>query len=205
MAGLRAKPETMDFRDLRVETGAVVQYDEAWDDLRFPAQGINPPGALSDPDVEATTGLLLFDAGGTELIAGVAQMPHSWDEETAIVPHVHWQKTTSAAGNVLWRFEYEVVDNGAVAAMDYGTVLDTGVVVPGTPDDNTANRVLISSFGEVDMANHFASVLILWKLSRVGGDALDTYGADARLIEFDIHYRINSFGSQEQFTKYERP
>lgn len=202
--GIRAKPETMDFRDLRLETGAIVQYDEAWDDLRFPAQGINPPGAGSDPDVDATTGLLLFGSVSTETIAGVAQMPHSWDEETAIVPHVHWQKTTSAAGNVLWRFEYEVVDNGAVAAMDYGTVLDTAVVVPGTPDDDTANRVLISSFGEVDMADHFASVLLLWKLSRVPGDALDTYGADARLIEFDIHYRINSFGSQEQFTKYER-
>lgn len=204
MSGARPKSESMDFQDLRVECGAVVQYDEAWDDLRFPAQAINPPGGVNDADVETTTGLLLFDAGTTEIAMGVAQMPHAWDEETAINPHIHWQKTTSAAGNVLWRLEYEIVANGGVAGMDYPNVLSNSVVVAGTPDDNTANRVLITSFDEIDMTGFPISSLVLWRLSRIGGDALDTYGADARLIEFDIHYRVNTFGSQGLFTKYER-
>jgi len=204
MAGIRAKAETVDRRALRYEIGSIGHYDEAWDDLRFPAQAINPPGGVADADLDPNTGLLLYDAASTEVALGVAQMPHTWDEGTAIVPHVHWQKTTSAAGNVLWRLEYEIVENGDVAAMDYGTTLDAATVVLGTPDDNTANRVLISSFGEVDMTDKIISCLIFWKLSRIGGDALDTYGADARLVEFDIHYRKNAFGSQGQFTKYER-
>ena len=202
--GIRAKPETMDMRDLRVEMGQLALYDEAWDDLRFPAQAINPPGGVSDADVDTDTGLLLYASNGTEIAMGVAQMPHAWDEFTAINPHVHWQKTTSAAGNVLWRLEYELVNNGEVAAMDYGTAIDASVVVPGTPDDATANRVLIPTFGEIDMTGMDISCLIFWRLSRIGGDALDTYGADARLVEFDIHYRVNSLGSQELFTKFQR-
>ena len=46
-----------------------------WDDLRAPVTAINPPGAESDPDLDASTGLLLFDAGGTELVFLMMQMP----------------------------------------------------------------------------------------------------------------------------------
>lgn len=173
-----------------------------WEDLKFPVQAINPPGQASDPDVEATTGALLFDAAATELVYGVAQMPHAWEEGSYIVPHVHWQKTTSAAGNVLWRLDYEVVNNGAVAAMDYGTQIDVTSPVDGTPDNDTANEVLISSFGSVDMTDCRISCLFLWRLSRIGGDASDTYGADARLLELDFHYQTDAAGSFQEFIKH---
>lgn len=180
----------------------IVRDGERWDDLRFPGQGINPPGAASDPDIESATGLPLFDSNGTEILAGIAQLPHAWCEQSAIIPHVHWQKTTSAAGNVLWQLDYEVVNNGEVATMAYGSQLQVSGPVAGTPDNDTANECLISSFGEVDMNRMRISSLLLWKLSRIGGDAADTYGADARLLEFDIHYKIDALGSAEQFTKH---
>ena len=171
-----------------------------WDDLRFPSQGINPPGAVSDPLTEATTGLKLFRANQTNMLAGVAQMPHSWVEGSIVVPHVHWQKTTSAAGNVLWRFEYDNVFNpNEISLLTYANQMDAAATVGGTPDDNTAQRNLISSFGNMAMDDKRISCCILWRLSRVGGD--DTYGANARLVEFDIHYQINSDGSQQQFVK----
>ncbi len=174
----------------------------AWDDLRFPAQGINPPGQVSDPDLEAATGMLLFDAAATNVIAGVAQMPHSWKEGTVIVPHVHWQKTTSAAGNVLWRFEYDTIVNpGEVSPLTFANQIDATTPVVGTPDNDTAGENLISSFGEVDTTDKIISTCIFWKLSRVGGDAADTYGAAARLVEFDIHYQLDSRGSTAQFVK----
>ena len=171
-----------------------------WEDLRFPAQGINPPGAVSDPAVESTTGLLLFSASATNLIGGVAQLPHGWVEESVIEPHIHWQKTTSAAGNVLWRFEYEVVDNGAVAAMTYANVVDS--LTSLAPDTNTANLVLVNSFGNVVMTGKHISCMMLWKLSRIGGDGTDTYGANARLLELDIHYQLNQAGSDQLYRKY---
>lgn len=140
----------------------------SWDDFRFPASGINPPGLGSDPDRETSTGLLLFDSASTEIIAGVAQLPHAWKETSDISPHVHWQKTSSAAGDVLWQFDYEVVNNGAVAAMDYGTQLQTTELVAGTPDNDTANEVLISEFDHIDMPGMNISCLVFWKLSRIG-------------------------------------
>lgn len=174
----------------------------AWDDLRFPAQGINPPGAASDPTIETTTGLPLFSASQTNLLAGVSQMPHSWEEGSVIIPHVHWQKTVAGAGNVLWRFEYDnIVNPGEVSLLTYANLLNATTTVAGTPDDGAARRNLISSFGEVEMTDKLISCCILWRLSRIGGDVADTYAEDARLVEFDIHYQLDSRGSLGQFTK----
>lgn len=172
-----------------------------WDDLRFPAQAINPIGSSAPADIETDTGLLLFDNSVAEVVAGVAQMPHSWLEESTIIPHVHWQKTTSAAGNVFWQFEYEVVNNGDVAAMDYGTTITTSAPVAGTPDADTANQILISSFGNVSMRGNRISSLVFWKLSRQPSETEDNYGADARLVELDLHYIRDGRGSQQQYTK----
>ncbi len=174
-----------------------------WDDLRFPASGIRITGAggAFPPGDDSTTGLLLFDPGRTETVGGVAQLPHSWKEESTVRPHVHWQKTTSAAGNVYWQFDYEVWNNGDTALLTYANTLFSTSPVAGTPDNNTANEILITSFGDIDMTGMTASSLIFWRLSRIGGNAADTYGADARLVEFDIHYEIDSFGSAMEFVK----
>ena len=170
-----------------------------WDDLRFPAQGINPIGSASPPGVETSTGLLLFSGTGTEVIAGIAQMPHAWEEGTPIMPHVHWSKTTSVTGDVLWQLDYEVVQNGDVAAMTYPNQLQVSTPVDGTPDNDTSGEALISSFGEISMLGYTASCMILWKVSRIGGT--DSYNSDARLFEVDFHYRINDFGSDTEFRK----
>ena len=174
----------------------------AWDDLRFPAQGINPPGAASDPNIETATGLPVFSASQTNILAGVAQMPHSWVEGSVIVPHVHWQKASAGAGNVLWRFEYDnIVNPGEVSLLTYANVLDALTPVAGTPDDGAERRNLISSFGEVETPGARISCCILWKLSRIGGDVSDDYAGLARLVEFDIHYQLDSQGSLGQFVK----
>lgn len=164
-----------------------------WEDLRFPAQGINPPGLVSDPDVETDTGMLLFDGASTEIVMGVAQMPHTWWEGTEIRPHVHWKPTTAAAGNVLWRFEYEIFTIGSDPTKAY-TAVDTLMPALDAYD--------IESLGYIDMAGWEASALIAWKLSRIGGDLTDTYEDDVRLYEFDIHYQIDALGSEEEYTKY---
>ena len=170
------------------------------DDLRFPSTGINPPGQASDPDRDVTYGAWLFDAASTEVIAVNGQMPHSWKQGTAIIPHVHWQKTTSASGNVLWRLEYIIAPIGEAMSTSF-TTLDATTTVAGTPDNNTANEHLITSFGSVDMTGYEISDMIICKVSRIGGDASDTYGADARLLEFDIHYTLDGIGSLAQFSK----
>lgn len=171
-----------------------------WEDLRFPATAINPPGLASDPGFDTTNGGFLFDAAGTELLFLVAQLPHAYKPGTGLKPHVHWQKTTSAAGNVLWRLEYKMCRIGEVMDADF-TAIDAAASVAGTPDTNTADKHLISSFTEIDGALLDISDMLLLKLSRIGADGADTYGADARFLEFDIHYQRNSPGSDEEYDK----
>jgi len=166
-----------------------------WDDLRFPAQAINPTGGAGAADIDSNTGTLLFAASGTELIAGVAQMPHSWQEETYIAPHIHWQTTDNNAGDVLWRFEYDIANVNEAFSGSY-TTLD---VVASS--ETNSNQHLIAGFGNVPMGLKKLSCIIMWRISRIGGDASDTYGSDARLLEFDIHYQIGSVGSGLPFRK----
>jgi len=171
-----------------------------WDDLRFPASAANPPGLTSDPDYDTTNGGWLFDASSVELLFFQVQMPHGWKEGSTIHPHVHWQKTTSAGGDVYWQIEYKHAPIGEVMDVAF-TTLTVSSTVPGTPDNDTAGEHLISTFGDLDMSGKTLSDMLLVKLSRNAGGGADTYGADARLLEFDIHYEINSHGSGREFIK----
>ena len=197
-----ASPTLRDYLDdeLKRLADLVNVKNVQWDDLRFPASAANPPGLSSDPDYDTTNGGWLFDASSTELLFFQAQMPHAWREGTIIHPHVHWQKTTSAAGDVYWQLDYKKAPIAGVMDAAF-TTLSVTSTVPGTPDNDTANEHLISTFGDLDMAGNELSDMLLFKLSRIGGDAADTYGADVRLLEFDIHYEIDGFGSGREFIK----
>lgn len=170
-----------------------------WDDLRSPATAINPPGQAADPDVDANSGLLLFDAGGTELVYVINQMPHGWIEGTTLKPHVHWMKTTSAAGNVLWRMRYRWANVRGILT-DWSDPVSEATVA--TADNDTANEHMITSFGDIDIPEGRLSMMMIFEIARIGGDALDTYAADAALLEFDVHYKKNAPGSVQEFIKY---
>ena len=197
-----ASPPLRTFLDDELQTIADLLNvkNPPWDDLRFPAGAANPPGLASDPAFDTTNGGYLFDATGTEVLFFQAQMPHAWKEGSIIRPHVHWQKTTSAAGDVYWQLDYKKAPIGAVMDAAF-TTLSVATTVGGTPDNDLAGEHLISSFGDVDMSGNELSDMLLIKLSRIGGNAADTYGADARLLEFDIHYQRDSAGSGREFIK----
>ena len=172
----------------------------SYEDLRFPATAVNPPGQAEDPDWDQVTPGWRFDASTTEVIHLIAQLPHQWKVGTTLGPHVHWMKTTSASGNVLWRFQYKWAPIGGVLDADW-TTADVTTTVGGTPDTDTANQHLISSFGDIDTTGKQISDVLLMRFARIGSDGSDTYGADARFLEFDIHYAIDGFGSDGVFTK----
>lgn len=176
--------------------GGLPQWGDGpfWEDLTFPATGLNPPGAVSDPDRDPDDGTLLFDAGSTEIIVGVAQMRHRWIEGSTIHPHIHWGPTSTNTGNVLWRLSYSIADvDGVFPAYE---TLDVTAAAGGSDDAH-----LLTEFGEIDMTGFLISVNIKWKVARIGGDAADTYADDAKLYDFDIHYRSDRPGSRQEYVK----
>ena len=177
----------------------VVYPDTFWDDLRFPAQGINPAGTSAPPTVvtaDPWAGTLLFSASATNVVVGTAQMPHAWKEGTDVEPHIHWCPTSTHTGNVAWRFSYQVANIGATFP---ATLTTAGILVDA--GDGTTNKHQVHDFADIDMDGKTISCMIVWKLERVGGNVADTYTGTARFLELDFHYEIDSPGSAEETTK----
>ena len=166
-----------------------------WDDLRFPVSAINPPGQASDPDVDTSDGTLLFAASGVEVVFVQAQLPHAWKQGSAISPHVHWCKTTSASGTLSWNMQYKLAEIGGTFG-DFSTADKATLAIS---DGDTANHHALSAFTDIVIPSNSVSTMLLIKLYRDGDD--DTYAADAKLLEFDIHYQIDSRGSDLEYVK----
>jgi hypothetical protein len=171
------------------------QVDE---DLRFPSQGINPPGAPSDATRSSTTGLLEFSGSADNVIAGSFQMPHAWAAGTSIVPHLHLILANSAAGAVSrWRFDYAIVNINGVLAADYGAAMyTTGTAVSCTAaDPATPRKHIILSLGTISMSGITESAIVLWKITRLAAsDGADNDTGAIVLTDFDVHYKVEKLG-----------
>jgi hypothetical protein len=165
---------------------------DTWDDLRFPASSINPAGqtgpAEIDVDADAFPGSLLFAATGSTMIAGLAQLPHEakYGEGGVLRPHIHWAKTTSAAGAVVWAFYYRWIGNVGDVAGNWSSA-DNGTLA--VSHANTANKHALTAFTELSLTDKRPSCMLAFKLLRLGGDSADDYGASARLFEIDFHFQ----------------
>lgn len=169
-----------------------------WDDLMFPASAINPPGAAADPVLNTTNGLLEFSASATNTIAIHVQMPHAWKEGSEIVPHVHWRKKTAGAGDVVWEIKYEFQNIGSTFT-DSPTTDTVSTASVGGGGDALVHS--LSSWDHINMDDKTISCMGLITVSRLGGDGADTYGGVAQLLQFDIHYQRDSFGSIAEYSK----
>lgn len=168
-----------------------------WDDLRFPANGIAIGAFSNPPGVETDTGLLLFNGVATnETIAVLAQLSHSWKEESLLGPHLHWKKTTDAAGDVVWTFRYKWItfDELETAWSELETAIDVNVV-------DSTQKEIISFFPDIVTTGRSISDMLLIQLGRTPGVAGDTYTADALLYEFDIHFQKDYPGSLQPYIK----
>ena len=172
-----------------------------WDDLRFPANGVSIGSLSTPPDVDTDTGLLLFDGNSTnETIAILAQMPHRKKLGSPLKPHIHWRKTTDAAGGVRWTLRYKWFNNGEVEPA--WSSLITGTLVSAL-DPGATQQSTITEFGEIAApADESLSSMFLCQLGRTPGHASDTYnGADCLLFEFDLHFQADSIGSRQEYQK----
>jgi len=190
--------------------GVQVDSPAAWDDLRVPINAIKL-GGVKDPDFEqlkddgsSSTGVFTyaFDSSLEEEVFFVAQIPHEWKLGTALRPHVHWVPTTNgtAGQTVSWGLEYTFAELGEVfpdTTILYGDSIAVG-------DITTAFTHSLTPFGEIDMTSvDKVSSMLVCRLFRdaTGDGGTDDYTSDAALLEFDIHYQIDSNGSDQQYSK----
>ena len=197
-----------------------------WDDLRVEptvrGTGSNNPGFEKWFD---DAGLAIVSAAGTsrgtflysfsdELTASekevffTAQLPHSW-AGTAVGIHVHWvgshMDTTAAP---VWGLEYNWREIGAQFSTS-SIVYTDGKNYTGdaTFDTNITSGThylsIFSSLSPTTSQDGISSVLV-GRLFRFSGNVSDTYDVSSNkcgLLYIDIHYEINSLGSNTEYTK----
>lgn len=178
---------------------------EYYEDLRAPASTITiGTFGLGNSCDRGTDGTLLFATNEDQEAYVVMQLPHSYKFGSVIEPHVHWAKSTSAAGDVCWAVDWECKDIGETFSNSPATV-DMEYVVD---DDDTAYRHAYADAGAdaFDPGCSGVSCICKFRIWRDvdGGSCAalgDDYAADAILYEFDIHYLSDTMGSRLELSK----
>ena len=177
-----------------------------WDDLRVAAETTRVGASAPDFDTFITgTKVFWFDNGTDQEVHFSVQIPHNWAVGTDIYPHVHWVPKTTADGNpanqkVRWGLEYTWAN--------YSTVfpaVQTVYAINHIPDDANVvqNKHYMTRFAAITPGadQDEISTMMVCRLFRDANDAADNYEHDAGLLEFDIHYQIDGFGSVQETSK----
>lgn len=195
--------ESVVFKDeLREYVTSIINNSEpneyVWDDERVPVtstrSAASAPGFAAFPSGENTF-THLFDKTSEEQLFFTLQIPHKWMTGTNLYPHVHWAPTDSDTGSVVWGLDYSWADiNGTFGANTTITVTDAG--------DGTANKHQLAEFSEIDGSGiSGVSSMLVGRLYRDATNGDDDYNADAALLEFDFHIKIDSRGSSQETIK----
>jgi len=170
-----------------------------WDDLRFPASSVKIAGTKV-PTLTAYKGgqILAFSdqavEANEEQITFIAQLPHTYKQGSSIHPHVHWVGEDNTAGNVRWKFTYSWANINTAFPAESPLYIDAANMETDVHNINYFD--LISGDGK-----QISSILIC-SLTRNSSHANDTFtGKSAYLLEVDIHYEIDSNGSNTELLK----
>jgi len=171
--------------------GDASMYDDLRVSLAVTRKGIlDMPGTFLLHNVFYT---YVFNKNNTEDVTFYVQLPHSYKEGSSIYPHVHWFPTTANSGNVVWKLEYSWAN--------YTDIIPASTTITATDAAVAQYRHSIAQFPAIVGTGKLISSMLCCRLYRDGGNASDTYGSDAGILEFDFHYEMNTLGSRQQYSK----
>lgn len=175
-----------------------------WNDIRIGSSsarlGATAPtlsAFLAAGDIKQIT----FDAAQHDEVHFEVQMPHDWKEGSNIYPHVHWAPATADAGNVVWQLDYTWASiNGTFGAS--ATLTSAATAAGGTAWVHKMSNLLDGTGKNyiVGTGKTISSMLVC-RLHRDAGQGDDTLAAAVSLLEFDIHYEIDTIGSRTETAK----
>lgn len=136
----------------------------------------------------------LLNIGTTE-IGFTAQLPHTWDEGSNIIPHIHiiWGNSATNTGNANIQMRYSVLNIGE-------QMTGTSNISVFQPSPNIGFNSNLISFGNVSMVGKTASCIFNGTIARVAGAGDDDYGNPIYVQSIDLHYLSNKFGKDVQYT-----
>ena len=172
-----------------------------WDDIRVSVNNLRVP-SVNNPSWISFRGtqILSFSdqgvEGNEEIVYFAVQLPHAWKIGTPLKPHIHWMGEDDTAGNTAWKMTYCWGDVDEACPSEVSeTIIDANKT-------DAVDIMNIAPFSDIDATGKTLSGMLLCSLRRNSSNALDTYnGKNARLLEVDFHFQMDTLGSQEQFDK----
>jgi hypothetical protein len=170
-----------------------------WDDLRVPVNALKVNPVTSKPDFETfRDGLRAysFDPGTDESVFFAVQLPHDYLYGSNLKPHAHVAAMTTGSGTARFGLEYSLAENGSAfgATSTIYTTVDF--------DNEQYEHKYVSFANEIDCsAVDSVSAMVVCRFFRDANDSADDYAGEVALLEFDFHYRKDSFGSASEFVK----
>lgn len=167
--------------------------DSTWDDLRAPATTIRQ-GATTKPDFNTDSLTLDFPQNDEDEVAYInLQMPHEYLTGSDVSPHLHVLQ--NEAGVPSFIMEYRIITNGGATTTFITDTSLTSYLLPYT----SGSIMNILEFPMIDMSSVTGvSAVLQIKLYRETGDGIS---GDIQVVEFDIHYRSDSGGSDSEYSK----
>jgi hypothetical protein len=165
-----------------------------WEDLAMPLTS-SRRGSNNLPDFDETNVGYLFPKNDTtEILYIIVQMPHQWKLGSTIYPHVHWCQGNSS--NATFNIDYKWLDFAGSTTASFTTyamgTTESAYVAGSTMHQLSSNPTGISGSSISNISS-----LFLVKLYRND----NTYPGDALTYQFDVHYEIDSLGSNKEFAK----
>jgi len=173
------------WEDLRVSVNSVKRLgfsDPGW--LKFKANGAGSTGTYT----------LAFSPTIDEEVYFTVQLPHSFKQGTTVRPHVHWAPPDANTGGITWGLEYTWVNIN-------GTFGNTTITTANDSTDGVAFKHHLAPFTPLSGVGKNISSMLVCRLFRDVSDVNDTYASDIYLLEFDIHFQINTMGSRQETVK----
>jgi len=196
--------------DLNVDCGANKTLElqtPVWKDINLGAAMLSLPVATQPDEVQivdelgANTGIYTWGFAVNELVSGVFEMQHDYQEGTDITFHVHWGSNTAPTGTdyVKWQLDYTIVrDDNTINAV-------TSIVVETAYDTQyewiRSNFAAINgSTGGVDGGNIHIGDQFFFFLKRIAAVG-DAFAGDALVATLGLHYQVDTLGSRQIGTK----
>lgn len=179
-----------------------------WDDMRVTlsdaATGTVAPQWDNFPIDGSTSNPFLywFKNSGIDEMYFVVQLPHTWVEGTAILPHIHWVASADGASGPTvprWGLQYCWLNIGEKFSA-YTTIYGT-TTVPNEVLVKDRQYLTPLGSGGMDGSGKTISSMLICRVFRDGDNAADTYSGYAGALEIDFHIQINSMGSRLEYTK----
>ena len=185
--------------------GDIDYLEETWDDLRIVPGAFQFAGS-SDPTLSAwqPTGagatFQVYEFTNADEVFFSIQMPHKYVQGSDLKPHIHWtpraRGVAESGKTVAWKLDYTIAD------VDENFIASATVDLTDTCSGvNEKHEITVSE--TIVGTNLLISHMIIGRIYRDAGDswATNTPGNRPVLLEFDIHYQLDTIGSQNEVSK----